>query len=110
MQAKSGDKVKVHYVGTFKNGEVFDSSVSRSEPIEFTLGAGQMIKGFENAVMGMNVEEKKSVTIPSDEAYGPVSEKNIVDIPSAEVPDNISPKEGDQLMLTARYAIRIDIT
>ncbi|MCS6834121.1 MAG: FKBP-type peptidyl-prolyl cis-trans isomerase, partial [Flammeovirgaceae bacterium] len=72
LKAKVGDVVRVHYVGKFENGEVFDSSIARREPIEFTIGAGQMIKGFDKAVEGMAVMEKKSVMIPCAEAYGEV--------------------------------------
>ena len=69
MIAKENDKVKVHYKGTLSNGEVFDSSEGR-EPLEFTLGEGQIIPGFEKGVLGMQVEESKTINIPAAEAYG----------------------------------------
>ncbi len=91
--AKKGDSVKVHYTGTLDSGEVFDSSLER-EPIAFTLGVGMMIPGFDKGVMGMAVGEKKKVNIPCDEAYGPHSEDNMMQIPKAEVPPGMEPKVG----------------
>ncbi|MEN7548892.1 peptidylprolyl isomerase [Rapidithrix thailandica] len=109
MQAKDGDKVKVHYVGTLNDGEVFDSSVARNQPIEFTLGAGQMIKGFEKAVLGMQVSEKKTVTIPCDEAYGPSSEENVVNFPKENLPADMNPKVGDQLTMNSPEGQQIPV-
>ena len=74
MKAKKNDNVKVHYRGTFTDGEVFDSSAGR-EPLAFTVGAGQMIKGFDQAVEGMELNEKKVVNIPAAEAYGERNEE-----------------------------------
>ena len=68
-QVKSGDTVKVHYTGKLLNGEQFDSSVGR-EPLEFTVGAGMMIKGFDAALPGMELGDKKTVNIPAVDAYG----------------------------------------
>jgi peptidylprolyl isomerase len=69
-QAKVGDTIKVHYTGTLDDGTVFDSSVGR-EPLEFTIGLGQMIPGFDKGVVGLNLSESKTITIPADQAYGP---------------------------------------
>jgi FKBP-type peptidyl-prolyl cis-trans isomerase len=69
--AENGKVVSVNYTGTFTNGEVFDSSIPRGEPIEFVLGAGQVIKGWDEGILGMKVGEKRRLTIPSDKAYGP---------------------------------------
>jgi len=71
-KTRKGDNVSVHYVGKFKDGKVFDSSRGRG-PLKFTVGAGQMIKGFDKAVVGMKVGEKKTVTLPPEEAYGPLT-------------------------------------
>ena len=69
MGVKKGDKVKVHYTGLLEDGSVFDSSEGK-DPLEFTVGAGQMIKGFDNGVIGMEVGEEKEIKIPPEEAYG----------------------------------------
>ena len=69
-KVENGNKVSVHYRGTLNNGDQFDSSYDRGQPIEFTVGAGQMISGFDSAVIGMTVGEKKSITLTPDQAYG----------------------------------------
>ncbi len=68
-QAKVGDTIRVHYTGTLDNGTVFDSSVGR-KPLNFTIGLGQVIPGFDKAVVGLNLNESKTITIPADQAYG----------------------------------------
>src|SRR4030066_1870095 len=90
-QAKNGDTVQVHYTGKLADGTVFDSSVERG-PLEFTLGAGQVIPGFDKAVLGMKVGEKKTVTIPSDEAYGPYRNDLTLEIPRADLAKDITPQ------------------
>ncbi|NUJ98297.1 FKBP-type peptidyl-prolyl cis-trans isomerase [Candidatus Gracilibacteria bacterium] len=72
----SGSKIEVNYLGTLEDGTKFDSSYDRGETLPFTAGAGQMIKGFDKAVIGMKVGEKKKITLPPEEAYGEHSEKN----------------------------------
>jgi FKBP-type peptidyl-prolyl cis-trans isomerase 2 len=96
--AKNGDVVQVDYTGKLADGTVFDSSIGR-EPLEFTLGAGQMIPGFEKAVLGMKVGEKKTVTIPADEAYGPHRDDLILEVPREKLPSDITPEVGQQLGL-----------
>ncbi|MTI32272.1 FKBP-type peptidyl-prolyl cis-trans isomerase [Xanthovirga aplysinae] len=97
-KAKSGDKVKVHYKGTLKDGSVFDSSEGR-EPLEFELGAGNMIVGFEKAVLGLEVGEQVKVEIPADEAYGSKRDDMMIEVPKEQVPADIKPEKGMQLML-----------
>lgn len=99
QQAKKGDVVRVHYVGTFVDGEVFDSSRSRNEPIEFQVGAGMMIKGFDDAVLGMKLEENKKVMIPANEAYGEYSEENHIPFELSQIPAGMEPQIGDMLNL-----------
>jgi peptidylprolyl isomerase len=99
QQAKNGDKVRVHYTGKLTNGTEFDSSVNR-EPLEFTVGAGQMIKGFDAAMPGMNVGEKKTINIPAAEAYGEKSDEAIIEFPKENVPADMKLEPGMQLTLT----------
>jgi FKBP-type peptidyl-prolyl cis-trans isomerase 2 len=97
--AKTGDTVQVNYTGKLADGTVFDSSEGR-EPYEFNLGAGQAIPGFDKAILGMKVGEKKTVTIPSDEAYGPHLDDMVVEVPREKLPSNIEPKVGQMLEAT----------
>ena len=95
-KVKEKDTVSVHYTGTLPDGEVFDSSVDR-EPLSFTVGAGQMIPGFDSAVVGMEVKEKKSVTIPATEAYGEVRPDMVQIISKDQLPPDLKPEVGQQL-------------
>lgn len=97
-KAEEGNTVKVHYTGTLKNGEVFDSSKDK-EPLEFTLGEGQLIPGFEKAVIGLNVGDTTTVNIPSAEAYGDSREDLIIAVPKDQLPTEIEPQIGMQLQV-----------
>ncbi len=99
QQVKEGDVVKVHYTGKLSNGEQFDSSVGR-EPLEFTVGAGQMIKGFDDAMPGMNPGEKKTITIAAEDGYGARSEEAIIEFPKENVPADMKLEPGMPLTLT----------
>ncbi len=99
QQVKEGDVVKVHYTGKLINGEQFDSSVGR-EPLEFTVGAGQMIKGFDDAMPGMNLGEKKTINIAPEDGYGPRSEEAIIEFPKANVPADMILEPGMPLTLS----------
>jgi peptidylprolyl isomerase len=107
-QAKQGDTVRVHYTGTLTNGMPFDSSVGR-EPLEFTLGEGGVIAGFDDAVTGMTVGQTKTVTIPAAEAYGGRREEMLLNVPRAQVPPSVTPEVGQQLRL-GRGAEAVDVT
>ena len=107
-QAQRGDTVRVHYTGTLSNGMPFDSSVGR-EPLEFTLGEGSVIAGFDDAVTGMTVGQIKTVVIPAGEAYGARREEMMLTIPRSQVPPNMTPEVGQQLTL-GRGAEAVDVT
>jgi peptidylprolyl isomerase len=98
QQAKSGDTVQVHYKGTLNDGTVFDSSEG-SEPISFTLGAGQVIPGFETAVEGMKVGDTKTETIASDDAYGPRRDELVFRIGRDQIPPGQDIEVGDTLRI-----------
>lgn len=97
-QAQDGSQVKIHYTGRLDNGQVFDSSQER-DPLEFTMGQGQLIPGFEAAVRGMQAGDKKTVTIPAKEAYGPRQEELLFAVDRAQLPDHIQPEVGQQLQV-----------
>lgn len=96
---KNGDRIRVHYTGKYEDGEVFDSSVDR-DPLEVEVGAAQVIKGFEDALVGMETGEKKTVTIPPDEGYGQYDPALLIDIPNSNVPEDVTPKLGMKLKLS----------
>jgi len=97
-EATNGNTVHIHYTGRVEDGTVFDTSENR-EPLSFTLGAGKVIPGFEAAVVGMEEGEEKSVTIPSEQAYGPRREELIHDVERERLPDDLEPEVGQQLQL-----------
>jgi len=92
-QVKSGDTVQVHYTGTLSDGTVFDSSAGRT-PLEFTVGSGQVIKGFDEGVSGMNQGEKKTINILQEDAYGPANEEMIFTLDRTDIPDDIPLEMG----------------
>jgi peptidylprolyl isomerase len=98
VQAKHGDTVKVHYTGKLEDGMVFDSSLER-EPVEFTIGERHLIAGFENAVVGMEAGESKTIEILSEQAYGPYREDRVVVIERDEFPKHIVPRAGQRLQI-----------
>lgn len=95
-----GCKVKVHYTGTLQDGTVFDSSLER-EPLAFTVGAGQMIAGFDQGVVGMVEGEEKTIVIPADMAYGEIREDLVFAVPRENMPEDYVPSVGDQLAVTS---------
>lgn len=108
-QAKSGDTVRVHYTGTLEDGSVFDSSQG-GDPLEFTLGGGQVIAGFEDAVTGMEPGESKRVTIPAAEAYGPRRDELMIEVGRQELPADMAPEVGQRLqMVQGEQAVVVTI-
>lgn len=98
-KVKSGDTVHVHYKGTLKSGELFDSSEGR-EPLEFTVGSGQVINGFDTAVIDMEAGETKTVNIPVDQAYGERTQEALIAVPRTEFPADITPEIGQELQMS----------
>ena len=98
-KVNQGDTVKVHYTGKLEDDSVFDSSLER-EPLQFTLGKGQLIPGFEDAVIGMEPGDKKSVKIPVDKAYGPRRDDMMVKVKKDEFPNDVDPEVGQQLQVS----------
>jgi len=98
-QAQVGDMVKVHYTGRLTDGTTFDTSLER-DPLEFTLGEGELIAGFEQAVLGMAAGESKTTTIPADQAYGPHHAERVIDVERHHLPSDLQPEMGQQLQMT----------
>jgi len=97
-QAKNGDTVKVHYTGKLDDGSVFDTSIGR-DPLEFTLGEGMVIPGFEEAVGGMEADKTKNVTIPADKAYGPHDKEMVMDVDRNQFPPDVAIEVGQELQM-----------
>jgi len=107
-QAKSGDFVHVHYTGRLDDESVFDTSDGR-DPLTFQLGKGQVVPGFEGAVAGMEVGEKKTVSFPSDEAYGPRLEQLVFTAPRENLPPGYDPQEGEMMRLETKDGRQMDV-
>jgi len=98
QQVKSGDTIRVHYHGKLTDGTTFDSSEGR-EPLEFEVGSGMVIPGFDDGVTGMTIGEKKTINIPADEAYGQKEKERIMDFPIDRFPPDMVPEVGMQLSM-----------
>lgn len=96
MTIQDGDTVRVHYTGTLQDGTEFDTSRERS-PLEFTVGEGQVIPGFEEIVKGLEPGDTETETLPPEQAYGPHDDQRILDVPREELPDDVEPEVGMQL-------------
>lgn len=107
-EAKQGDTVTIHYTGRLDDGTVFDSS-KNGDPLSFTLGEGKVIPGFENAVEGMEQGDKKTTTIPSEEAYGPRRDELVLQVPREQVPEEIDPKPGERLRMQSADGNTFDV-
>ncbi|MBK1723718.1 FKBP-type peptidyl-prolyl cis-trans isomerase [Thiocystis violacea] len=108
-EAKIGDTVKIHYTGTLEDGTVFDSTTG-SEPIEFRIGDGGIIPGFETAVTGMAIGEQKTVTIAPDSAYGDYNEEMTQQVPRSAIPDDLDLKAGMVLSAESPDGLPISFT
>lgn len=97
-QAKKGDNVKIHYTGKLDDDTEFDSSIDR-DPLQFMLGEGLLIPGFEEAVEGMSPGEKKTIRIPAEEAYGPYIKELVADFDKGLLPPEMSPQLGEELKI-----------
>ncbi len=107
-QAKSGDTVHGHYAGRLDDGSVFDTSEGR-DPLTFQLGVGHVVPGFDKAVTGMEVGEKKTVTFLADEAYGPRLEQLTFIVPRENLPQGYDPKEGETLGMETKDGRQMDV-
>ena len=99
MAVIKGDKVAVHYTGKFEDGNVFDTSVERGVPFKFEVGAGMVIPGFDAAVIGMEVGDKKTVTIDPENGYGPIDERNVLEVPKKDFPEDMKIELGMMIEL-----------
>ncbi len=98
-QVKKGDTIKVHYHGTLADGSIFDSSTGR-DPLEFEVGGGMVIEGFDNGVLGMAVGDKRTVDIPAEQAYGPKNDDMVMEFPIDRFPTDMVPEVGMQLNMS----------
>ena len=108
-KAKEGDTVKVHYTAKLENGTVFDSSVMR-DPLEFTIGEGLLIPGFEHAVVGMCPGESKTEKITAEQAYGPHRDEMVLDVDKSQFPPGLEPEIGQQLQIRQANGLITDVT
>lgn len=106
--AKTGDTVKVHYTGKMSDGTVFDSSRD-GDPLEFEIGSGRLIPGFENGVIGMQMGEVKTLQIPADQAYGPRNDNLIWEVERTQLPEDLEPEIGQQLQSVQEDGRRINL-
>ena len=107
--AVDGNTVKVHYTGKLEDGSVFDSSEGR-DPLEVKLGTNAIIPGFEKGLMGMEVGDKKTITIPSEEGYGPRRDELIMELNKSDFPENITPEVGLQLQMQREDGQNLPVT
>ena len=108
-QAATGDTVRVHYAGTLDDGTVFDTSSGR-EPLEFTIGSGQVISGFDSVVTGMSPGDSETVRIPAEEAYGPHQEAMMLEVDRAQVPAELDPQIGERLEIKQQNGQSVPVT
>jgi FKBP-type peptidyl-prolyl cis-trans isomerase 2 len=110
MKVKKGDKIKIDYTGTFDDGAEFDSSSKHGAPLEFEVGSGQVIKGFDDAVVGMQKGDEKTVKISPAEAYGDTNPQLVKKVPRAVIPVNIELKKGMTLGIATPDGMKLPVT
>lgn len=108
-QAKEGDTIQINYTGSFADGTTFDSSEGR-DPLEFQLGSGQIIPGLDKAIAGMEVGEKKQVTIQPAEGYGDRDEARVMEIPREQLPQDLPTEPGTQLAMQTQDGQTVPVT
>ncbi|VVC00680.1 FKBP-type peptidyl-prolyl cis-trans isomerase [uncultured archaeon] len=106
LSVSNGDSVKVEYTGKFTDGNIFDQSEAGS-PLEFTVGAGQMIKGFDKAVLGMKLNEEKTITLQPEDAYGPVTDEALIWVPKEKMPSDTNVTIGTKLMTSSGIPVTV---
>jgi FKBP-type peptidyl-prolyl cis-trans isomerase 2 len=109
QQAKKGDKVKVHYHGRLNDGTTFDTSQDR-QPLEFEVGSGMVIKGFDEGVTGMAIGDKKTISIPAEDAYGQRQEEMVIEFPRSNFPPDIDPEVGMTLNMHSENGQELPVT
>lgn len=107
--ATDGNTVRIHYTGRLDDGTVFDSSEGR-DPLEFVVGSGQVIPGFDEAVTGMETGEEKTVTIPAEQAYGPHRNDLLIKLGRSEIPDGVEPEVGQRLQMATKDGKTFPVT
>ena len=109
QEVQNGDTIKIHYRGRLVDGTTFDSSEGRP-PLEFEVGSGMVIKGFDDGVMGMSVGQKKTIEIPAEFAYGPRDPEAVIAFPIDQFPPQMKPEAGMQLVMTDNSGNQIPVT
>jgi len=109
ITVKNGNKVKVHYTGRFEDGKVFDSSVDR-EPLDVEVGTAQVIKGFEDGLLGMQEGERKTISVSPEDGYGLPDPALLIEIPNANIPKDFTPKIGMKLSLADKKGQSVMVT
>jgi FKBP-type peptidyl-prolyl cis-trans isomerase 2 len=109
ITVKNGNKVKVHYTGRFEDGKVFDSSVDR-DPLDIEVGTAQVIKGFEDGLLGMQEGERKRISVSPEDGYGLPDPALLIEIPNANIPKDFTPKIGMKLSLADKKGQSVMVT
>jgi len=106
---KQGDIIKIHYTGKLEDGTVFDSSEG-GNPMEFTVGDGEVIPGLEQGVAGMSVGESRTITVPMEQAYGPRNDARVFELDKAKAPENFNGEIGQQLQMFRADGMAVTVT